>query len=43
MGRIRWREKVEGEVTAGSRGKTLMSRRVPAGGTGYCLGNWDVG
>lgn len=30
-------------MTGGSGGKSLMSRRVPAGGTGYCLGNWDGG
>lgn len=33
----------EGGMTGGSGGESLMSRRVPAGGTGYCLGNWDDG
>lgn len=38
----RERERKRG-MTGESGGKSLMSRRVPAGGTGYCLGNWDGG
>lgn len=42
---MEWVERVGGGgmTGGGSGGKSLMSRRVPAGGTGYCLGNWDGG